>query len=193
MFITERLFIRFPQESDAQILKHFEEKNREQLKQWAGAGEIVIGDQWRQQLAVWRDDFDKERAIRFFVFAKESKSSLISIVNYTNIVRGLLQSTHLGYYSDYEFASVGLIAEALEVTMAYIFQYYMLHRIIATYQPQNISVAHILKALGFRVEGYAYDYLLTQAGWQDHILTALINTDWQAKRINNVFYNTQID
>lgn len=32
--------------------------------------------------------------------------------------------------------------------------------------------------LGFKVEGYAYDYLLINGRWEDHVLTSLTNPAW---------------
>lgn len=180
MLLTERLFIRLPEHGDIRLLKQFEEKNRDQFKRHNESYELIVGNnEWDKQLTVWIDDCHKQRAIRFLVFSKESKNHLIAIVHYTNVIRGSLQACYLGYQTDYEFASLGLIIEALQASVTYIFHQYNLHRIIATYQPNNNTAGHILKTLGFRVEGYAYDFLLTESGWQDHILTSLVNTDWQ--------------
>ena len=54
-----------------------------------------------------------------------------------------------------------------------------MHRIIAAYLPHNQRSGKLLKQLGFVVEGYARDDLMINGQWQDHILTSLINHNWQ--------------
>lgn len=70
------------------------------------------------------------------------------------------------------------MTEALQATILHMFTHYNLHRIMANYQPTNTASARLLRNVGFKVDGYAYDYLLTEQGWQDHILTSLLNKEW---------------
>ena len=45
--------------------------------------------------------------------------------------------------------------------------------------PHILSSGNLLKRLGFVVEGYARDYLMINNQWQDHVLTSLINSQWE--------------
>lgn len=183
MLITERLFIRLPENEDARLLKQFEEKNKNSLQRKSTQEEIMVSslDDWNKRLTAWTDDYNKERAIRFLIFPKESTKHLLGLCTYTHIIRDPLYTSFLGYYTDYEFASIGLITEALQISITYMFHHVNLHRITATYQPSNHLTAQILKNLGFKVEGYAYDFLFSPTGWQDHIISSLINGDWQER------------
>jgi ribosomal-protein-alanine N-acetyltransferase len=42
--------------------------------------------------------------------------------------------------------------------------------------PENERSANLLKTLGFEREGYAKRYLLINGQWEDHVLSALINS-----------------
>jgi ribosomal-protein-alanine N-acetyltransferase len=72
------------------------------------------------------------------------------------------------------------MTEALKVAINYVFIELNLHRIMAAYIPHNQRSGRLLKRLGFLVEGYARDYLMIDGQWQDHILTSLINPNWQS-------------
>jgi ribosomal-protein-alanine N-acetyltransferase len=50
-----------------------------------------------------------------------------------------------------------------------------LHRIGANYMPHNARSGRLLAGLGFRIEGYARDYLYIDGAWRDHVLTSLVN------------------
>ncbi|MDG2718812.1 30S ribosomal protein S5 alanine N-acetyltransferase, partial [Vibrio parahaemolyticus] len=52
-------------------------------------------------------------------------------------------------------------------------------RIQAGYMPHNKRSEAVLEHVGFNREGYAKDYLLINGEWQDHVLTSLINPNWQ--------------
>lgn len=183
MLITERLFIRLPEPDDARLLKQFEEKNKNQLQRGSDQEEIIVSslEEWNKRLSHWNDDYNRERAIRFLIFPRESKKQLIGLCNYTHIIREPLHTSFLGYHTDYEFASLGLITEALQITITHMFNHFNLHRIMATYQPSSHLTARILRNLGFKVEGYAYDFLFAPTGWQDHIISSLINIDWHER------------
>jgi ribosomal-protein-alanine N-acetyltransferase len=47
---------------------------------------------------------------------------------------------------------------------------------MANYMPGNERSARLLERLGFEREGYAKAYLNIAGRWQDHVLTALVNS-----------------
>ncbi len=91
------------------------------------------------------------------------------------IVRGAAQFCYLGYSIDESKQGLGLMSEALRAAIGYVFSELRLHRIMANYMPTNERSGNLLKRLGFKVEGYARDYLYLNGKWQDHILTSLVN------------------
>lgn len=68
--------------------------------------------------------------------------------------------------------------EALQAAISYIFDELYLHRIMANYMPHNVRSGHLLS----RVEGMAKNYLFINGAWRDHVLTTLINTNFEEFR-----------
>ncbi|MFD2447620.1 GNAT family N-acetyltransferase [Vogesella fluminis] len=68
--------------------------------------------------------------------------------------------------------------EAVEAVIAFAFGTLKLHRVQANYQPENERSAALLKRLGFQIEGHARDYLFLNGAWRDHVLTSLINRNY---------------
>ena len=97
------------------------------------------------------------------------------VSNYTQIARGPFQSCILGYAIDGAFERRGLMQEALAATIAHAFDVMQLHRIQASYIPANVRSGRLLQRLGFRREGVAPKYLFINGEWRDHVITALLN------------------
>jgi ribosomal-protein-alanine N-acetyltransferase len=81
----------------------------------------------------------------------------------------------LGYQIDRECEGRGLMSEALRAAIRYMFEDQKLHRIAANYRPENVRSGRLLAKLGFRIEGFAKDYLFIDGAWRDHILTSRVN------------------
>ena len=124
--------------------------------------------------------FTADQSLKLFLFHKEDSKVIIGSINFANFVRGVFQSCTLGYSVAAAFEGKGYMTEALKEAISYVFAELNLHRIIAAYLPHNQRSGRLLKRLGFLVEGYARDYLMINGQWQDHILTSLINHNWQS-------------
>jgi [ribosomal protein S5]-alanine N-acetyltransferase len=72
------------------------------------------------------------------------------------------------------------MSEALKKGIEYMFEMVNLHRIMANYMPSNTKSDHLLRKLGFIIEGKASKYLLINNQWEDHILTSLTNENWKS-------------
>jgi ribosomal-protein-alanine N-acetyltransferase len=109
---------------------------------------------------------------------KESLNKIIGFCHFTQIFLGPFQACYLGYKIDYEYEGKGLMFEALEASIRYVFEDLKLHRIMANYMPINLRSANLLNRLGFKIEGFAKNYLLINNKWEDHVLTALSKEEW---------------
>ena len=65
---------------------------------------------------------------------------------------------------------------ALVATIAHMFDAMRIHRIQASYLPENARSGRLLQRLGFQREGIAPLYLFIDGAWRDHVVTSLINT-----------------
>lgn len=182
---TKRLILRPPQLQDLIGLKAFEKRNKTHLDPWGKA----VGPA-ANRLASSIQDMAEGRSIRFFLFSKEDPQTMIGMCNFTQIFRGVFQACSLGYKIDKDYEGQGLMFEALQCTIRYIFEGAGLHRIEANYMPRNSRSANTLENLGFAIEGYAKNYLLINDKWEDHILTALSHERWsklnQPKKRGNI-------
>jgi ribosomal-protein-alanine N-acetyltransferase len=118
--------------------------------------------------------FDEGYAVHFAVLDRDS-GQMIGACNFSGIIRGAFQACYLGYHIDELHQGRGLMQEALEAGIRYMFETMNLHRIMANYIPDNERSARLLERLGFEREGYAKAYLNIAGRWQDHVLTALVS------------------
>jgi ribosomal-protein-alanine N-acetyltransferase len=130
-----------------------------------------------------RYGFFADRSLKLFIFNQNYPDRIIGSVNFANFIRGVFQSCLLGYNLAENEQGQGYMTEALRVAIAYVFEELNFHRVMAAYLPHNRRSGNVLKRLGFKVEGYAYDYLMIDRVWQDHVLTSLINPNWQAAKV----------
>jgi ribosomal-protein-alanine N-acetyltransferase len=135
---------------------------------------------WLERVARDREDFRQRRALRMFLFERSHPETVIGSVNFNDVVAGVACFCNLGYGLAEAKQGAGLMREALELAIPYVFSRpFNLHRIQANYMPHNRPSGGLLRRLGFTVEGYARDYLLLNGRWEDHVLTSLTNPNWQ--------------
>lgn len=134
---------------------------------------------WQFQIEVNNQEFINDRSLRLFIFPKTNPNQIIGTVNFSSFFRGAAQYCTLGYSLAENEQGKGYMTEALQSAVLYMFRELKMHRIMANYMPHNRRSGNVLKKLGFVVEGYARDYLMINDKWEDHILTSLINSDWQ--------------
>jgi [ribosomal protein S5]-alanine N-acetyltransferase len=179
---SDRLFLRIGiQEDIPQILKYFKE-NREYLTPFYPAwGEsFFTKEYWQYQVEGNFLEFINDHSLKLFISHKKNPTKIIGTVNFSNFVRGAAHFCFVGYSLAQAEQGKGYMTESLKVATDYVFRELNMHRIMANYMPHNQRSGNVLKRLGFVVEGYARDYLMINGQWQDHILTSLTNTHWQA-------------
>lgn len=176
---TPRLVLRFPHQDDSEKFQAFDERNKVHLSPWrSSTGQPEIDH--KTQLIKWNDEFETGKSIRFLLFLKGNpEAEIIGFCNFSQIFRGPFQACYLGYHIDAAFEGKGLMSEAVEKSIEYMFEEQKLHRIMANYMPSNVRSARLLNKLGFVIEGLAKKYLLINGQWEDHVLTSLTNTNWR--------------
>lgn len=178
---TTRLLIRTPMAGDEKRLVNFESKNK---KHWIHFNntledELCIESYFEYILKEYAIESANNQSVRFLIFERENLEKIIESCNFTQIFRGAFQAAYLGYKIDFEYEGKGLMFEALEKAISYMFEVKNLHRIMANYIPENKRSESLLLRLKFEKEGYAKNYLLINGKWQDHVLTALTHPHWK--------------
>ena len=107
--------------------------------------------------------------------------ALVGVVNFSEIVRGGLQSAYMGYYALPPHAGRGYMSEGLALALAVAFRKLKLHRVEANIQPANVRSLALVRRAGFRHEGYSRRYVKIAGRWRDHERWALLAEDWRAR------------
>lgn len=177
---AERLVMSLPHADLAASMLDFVSRNRDHLKAWNPPEPDGL-----YTLAHWQDvvqscavALESGRAVRFWMTTCENPQRVIGSIGYSQIARGPFCSCVLGYQIDRRHEGIGLMHEALRATNRYMFDELKLHRIAANYRPENIRSGKLLAKLGFRIEGFAKDYLYIDGAWRDHILTSVANHEF---------------
>ncbi len=108
-----------------------------------------------------------DRCIRFLIRRVED-DAILGAVNLNEIVRGAFQSAYLGYWIGVAYQGRGYMKEAVAQAVERAFGEFGLHRVEANIIPENTSSLGVVKALGFRREGYSPAYLKIAGEWRDH-------------------------
>lgn len=169
----------------ARAMLEFQLRNRDHLAPWGPAHSDAFYTEayWITSFRQAVRDWDEGRSVRLLMLDPTQPQRVIGTISYTNIVRGVFQACHLGYSIDAHHEGKGQMRHALKVTNDYMFQRMKLHRIMANYQPHNDRSARLLSRLGFMIEGKASRYLFLDGEWRDHVLTSLINPDFNPETI----------
>lgn len=181
---TARLVLVLPEPDLADRMVDYYRRNRAHLAPWEPrrAEEFLTVEWWERQLRANLREFEEDRGVRLAILRRDDPTQrVIGVANISNVVRGAFQACHLGYSIDRECEGQGYMREALEALIRYAFRKLHLHRILASYQPENGRSEVLLERLGFRHEGYAVAYLHIDGDWRDHVLTALVAGDEGAR------------
>ena len=174
---TPRLTLEHVHAAHAPLLADFFARNDAHLARWDPPRPVGIrtASFWEAECERAADEHNVGLVARWVVFLRGDESQVIGRINYTQIARGPFQSCVLGYALDAGFEGRGLMHEALSATISHAFDVMRLHRIQASYIPENIRSGRLLQKLGFRREGLAPQYLFIDGAWRDHVITALTN------------------
>ncbi|MEW2630113.1 GNAT family protein [Streptomyces sp. NPDC048389] len=106
-----------------------------------------------------------------FLVCERPTGRIAGYVNVNNIVHGAFLSGAVGYGAFAHALGRGLMGEGLRLLVSYAFSSgggLGLHRLEANIQPGNTASAGLVRAVGFRLEGYSPDFLYIDGAWRDH-------------------------
>ena len=130
---------------------------------------------WKRRLEDQEIEFESGLSVHF-IGTDQEESHVVGSCSLSNIVRGVFQACYMGYSVAKSYEGRGYMKQVVSHAIDYAFDEIGLHRIIANHMPENERSANLLKTLGFEREGYAKRYLLINGQWEDHVLSALINS-----------------
>jgi ribosomal-protein-alanine N-acetyltransferase len=113
-----------------------------------------------------------------FLICDRASNRIAGVINLNCIVRGFFRSTYLGYYVFAGFERRGYMREGLKLVAQFAFTQMGLHRLEANVQPGNAASLALVRACGFRKEGFSPRYLQVLGEWRDHERWALLAEDF---------------
>ena len=173
---TPRLQMRVLHAGDLQVYQQYLLKNREHLRPWEPERQdsFFSDQECLARITLMQQHAETGIAVPFSIFSGEE---MVGVCNFSNIVLGVFQACHLGYAISAAHQGKGMMREAVESGIQYMFEQRGLHRIMANYRPENLRSAALLASLGFEREGFARRYLKINGAWCDHVLTAKVRDE----------------
>lgn len=174
---TKRLMLKTLKDEDAVLVRDYYLRNKDFLQEWdpVRPDEFYTVPFHKVLLTNEMEKIKSGQSLRLWLFSKIETQKVIGMISFSNIVKGVFLSCHLGYSLDEDYINRGYITEALKKGIGIIFDEYKLHRIEANIMPRNLRSRRVCEKLGFREEGLAKEYLKINGKWEDHIHMVLLN------------------
>lgn len=113
-------------------------------------------------------------------FAIEVDGQFAGQLTLGNIQHGVIRECWIGYWVFSGFTGGGVATVACGLGVDHAFRRVGLHRVTATYLPENPASGKVLTANGFRVEGFLRRNLHIDGAWRDHHFLALNRDDYSS-------------
>lgn len=180
----KRIALRPLNERDYEAFREVRLANEEWLLPWEPLPPENSPDPVREREAfIYRCDHRRQErqngtAFAFGVFLQEC---FIGEMNLTSILRGASHSGSVGYWIDHRHAGNGYIPEALVALMQFAFESLELHRLQVSIVPRNRASRRVAEKLELREEGLALRYIQINGAWEDHLIYAITEEEWQLR------------
>lgn len=174
------LLLRTAEIGDADMIAEYFQANREYLKPFEPKREEAFFsvNGWLQKL-IKLNELHRMGLGYYCLLVRASSGEMLGTISFSNLSRFPFYYCNVGYSLAEKAQGHGYMRRGLTMACDYMFNVQKLHRIQAGYMPHNKRSEAVLEHVGFNREGYAKDYLLINGEWQDHVLTSLINPNWQ--------------
>lgn len=179
---TQRLILTPP------IMPHFEEwaslraRSRRFLEPYEPVwpADDLTRAAFKQRIRRYQRGERDSNGFAYLIFARAG-GAMVGGITVSRILRGVAQSCAIGYWIGEPYAARGYMTEAVSGLMHEIFEVERFHRLEAACLPDNVSSVRVLEKAGFRREGYAREYLKIAGKWRDHLLFAMLDSDYKGK------------
>ncbi len=168
------MYLRPPVRADQSEFVSLMKTSRSFHRPWASAP--TDEDRFAAYLAdAQRPDFEA------MLVCRQQDRAILGFFNLSQITRGYLQSSYLGYAVGKPYARQGYMREGLDLVLRHAFLTLRLHRIEANIQPGNHASLALAQGAGFRREGFSPRYLKIGGRWRDHERWAILVDDWRSR------------
>jgi ribosomal-protein-alanine N-acetyltransferase len=177
--VGERMLLRPPERGDWEEWANLRGESRRFLAPWepSWSPDSLTRGAFRRRLQRYAVDWRTDQGYSFFLFRLED-GALVGGIGLSNVRRGVAETGSLGYWVGERFARKGYMTQGLQLVLTFAFHRLKLHRVEAACLPHNGPSRSLLTKSGFHEEGYAREYLCIDGRWQDHVLFAVLRSDW---------------
>ena len=177
LFARHILLRRFRKADAAELLALWQ-NNRE----WLSSGMSPLPDGFSEpdmQLEIRKRQRLEQKGRRLdLAICDQTDQQCLGEVSIHSLSWGIQLSGGLGFWIDQDFASRGLMKEAVATACSFAFEESPLHRIWAASTLQNTSSQRVLKALGFKQDGTLRQELFLEGRWQDMLHFSLLRDEY---------------
>ncbi|MBT2290111.1 GNAT family N-acetyltransferase [Paenibacillus albidus] len=172
----QRVYVRFPEDADAEELTAMYKRNREFFEKFSPSNleEFYTEEHQLQMISKSKADRAEDRKYDFVVSHTED-DRIIGSIGLSFVARGPLQSCMIGYSLDQDYNGMGYMTEAVKQVVRYAFEELKFHRIIGEASPRNPGSIRVLENAGFHKEGISRSNVKINGVWEDHQVLAIIN------------------
>ena len=170
------LLLRPLQRGDVPALGRLVRANRTFM---AGSGPLRADDYFTdegQELAVSQSLEAAQNGTMHPMVIEDPAGALVGTLNLNSIIRGVFQSTSIGYWVAQDRNGEGIASAAVAAAKRVAFTELGLHRIQAETLVQNVASQRVLLKNGFVKYGLAPDYLKIAGRWQEHVLFQVVSS-----------------
>ena len=104
--------------------------------------------------------------------------TIVGMVNLSQICGWPFLNAIMGYWVGAAHTRRGYAREGVELCVRRAFEQLDLHRVEANIIPTNAPSLALVRALGFREEGFSPEYLQIAGAWRDHTRWAMTRERW---------------
>ncbi len=178
----DALVLRIPEMADFAQWVSLRQESKEFLQPWEPVWNPADHKRsaFRQRIKRYHAELKSGRSISFFLLI-DNGMTLAGGLTLANIRRGVSQSCTLGYWMGEKHAGKGLMKQAVQLAIPYVFDKLKLHRLEAAAIESNKPSIKLLENCGFVFEGRVRKYLKINGVWQDHRLYSLIAEDMNSE------------
>ncbi len=173
------LYLRTPIVSDYNQWVTLRTKSKAFLKPWEPLWpeDDLSNIGFRRRLKSYSQQRQDGSAKTYFLFTRDG-DQLIGGISLTRITYGITKSAMLGYWMGVNHAGKGHMRRAVPAIQNFAFNELKLERVEAACIPRNTTSINLLKKSGFEEEGYAREYLEINGKREDHILFAILASEF---------------
>ncbi|OIR41645.1 GNAT family N-acetyltransferase [Corynebacterium sp. NML140438] len=102
------------------------------------------------------------------------------------IQRGTVDECWIGYWVHSPYQGRGIATAACALGTDHAINRVGLHRVTATYLPDNPASGRVLEAVGFREEGFMRGNIHINGRWRDHYFVAMTEDDYPTSAVDRL-------